>query len=252
MWRFLVGLLMIASPVLAQQQSTAYDALRVVGTQLNRAYVSRIISVTGSDGDPQPVTWRVLIADRATPSGVLEVEVANGRVVAQRPATQSVSSGEVATIKTAQLNLDSSGAFSVASHTADQAHTNFALISYTLRNERGNPTWLVTLHDETRRPIATIHIGANKGTVSRVEGLYRGANMAQVQEDRAPRSQRREREITPDDIDASTDDAAYEEDDGDVNPVKKEVKRMFHRSKREAQRMFGRVRSSFDDYFYRR
>lgn len=249
MWRLLVGLLLITSNVFAQQQSTAYDALRVVGTQLNRAFVSRVISVTGTDGDPQPVRWRVLIADRATPSGALEVEVANGRVVAQRPANEAT---QAATIKTSQLNLDSSGAFEVASHTADQAHTNFALISYTLRNERGNPTWLVTLHDETRRPIATIHIGANRGTVTRVEGLYGGANRVQVQNDRAPRTQRTEQSTTADDSDTAADGVVDEEDDGDVNPVKQKVKSIFHQSKQEAQRMFSRVRSSFDDYFYRR
>lgn len=255
MWRSLCAFFFLTSAALGQQQSTAYDALRVVGTQLNPASVSRVISVTGSDGDPQPITWRVLVAERAAPGGVREVEVENGQIVAQRTPTRGViGSTEGATIKTARLNLDSSGAFSVASYTADKAHTNFSLVSYTLRNDsRGYPVWIVTLHDERRRPLGTIHIGANRGNVTRVEGMYQGANMAQVQEDRASRASsnnmariRQGDSVAPDGV-----DAAEEEDDGDVNPVKQELKRLFRRSKHDAQRIFGRVRSSFEEYYER-
>lgn len=260
------ALLLIASPVFAQQrQSTAYDALRVVGTQVSRALVGRVISVSGADGDPQPVTWRVLVADNTAAGGVREIEVANGRVVAQRsPADAGTGSTRAATINTSRLNLDSSGAFSVASYTADQAHTNFSLVNYTLRNDRrGNPVWIVTLQDEARRPLGTVHIGANKGTVTRVEGMYGGANMAQTEQGqpgvapqitRRPREQRSEQVASNDDPVYDSDEVASEDegDDGDVNPVKKQIKRLFHRSKSQAERMFGRVRSSFDDYFYRR
>jgi hypothetical protein len=192
--------------------------------------------------------------------GVREVDVANGRVVSQRPSGNTVGSTQGATIRTARLNLDSSGAFSVASYTADKAHRNFALVNYTLRNDqRGNPVWIVTLQDESRRPLGTIHIGANKGNVTRVEGLYSGANMAQVEQDPADarpqreprRSARQQEELAGDDAEGVADDEEVE-DDGDVNPVKKRIKSLFHRSKRDAERMFGRVRRSFDEYFYRR
>jgi hypothetical protein len=240
--------------------------LRVVGTQLSRASVGRVISVSGADGDPQPVTWRIVVADSTAAGGAREIDVANGRVVAQRPATEAVTgSTRAATIQTSRLNLDSSGAFSVASYTADQAHTNFSLVSYTLRNDhRGNPVWIVTLQDEARRPLGTVHIGANKGTVMRVEGMYGGANMAQAEQGRPgaapPQPARQSREPQAREEISASDDEAYasddaEDDDGDVNPVKKQVKQqvkqLFRRSKQEAQRMFGRVRRSFDDYFYR-
>ncbi len=54
MWKLLLASLFLATPALAQENPSAYEALRVVGTQLNRDMVSRIISVTGVDGDPQP------------------------------------------------------------------------------------------------------------------------------------------------------------------------------------------------------
>jgi hypothetical protein len=262
MWRPIFLVFLSTSVALAAQQSTAYDALRVVGTQLDRSLVSRVISVTGSDGDPQPVTWRVLVADRSSASGVREVEVANGRVVAQRPTAQTLTGSTAgATIKTSRLNLDSSGAFSVASYTADKSHANFAFASYNLRNnDRGEPVWIVTLQDENRRPIGTIHIGANRGNVTRVEGLYRGQNIEQAQQD-APANPRRDdrqvERVPSEDEEIAGNDPDYDrgastdEDDGDENIVKRQLKQMFYRSKRDAQRMFGRVRRSFEDFFYR-
>ncbi len=235
--------LITASSAFAQRQATAYEALRVVGTQFNRAAIRRVISVTGDDGDPQPVTWRVLIADRSVRAGVRELQVANSRIVADRTPTESVNTH--ATIETAKLNLDSSGAFTVASYTADKSHTNFDRVSYTLRtNQRGVPTWTVTLQDHSRHPLGTIYIGANRGNVTRVEGLYRGADMAQVEQDPVPSRGNdegmRSEDVLPD-----------EETDRDENIVKARIKQMFRRTKRDAEQMFQRVTRSFDRYFYR-
>ena len=50
MWKFLLALLIPAGAVLAQENLSAYEALRVMGTQLNRQIVNRIVSVNGIDG----------------------------------------------------------------------------------------------------------------------------------------------------------------------------------------------------------
>lgn len=245
MWRLPLVLALSVSSAFGQEQPTAYEALRVVGTQFNRAAMRRVLSVTGVDGNPQPATWKVLIADRNAPGGVREFEVGNGQIISDRTLTRSVvGTTEGATIDTSKLNLDSSGAFTVASYTADKSHTNFSLVSYTLRtNGRGLPVWIVTLQDEVHRPLGTIHIGANKGNVTRVEGLYHGADMAQVEEDPV-------RQSRGEDEDLGTD-LRDEGDDGDGNMVKAEIKRMFRRTKRDAERMFHRVRRSFDQFFNR-
>ena len=260
MWRLLLALVLLASPVYAQRQASAYDALKVVGTQFHRGALSRIISVTGVDGDPQPNRWTVLIADRNAPAGVRELQVANGRIVSDRAPTENPA-GTNATINTARLNLDSSGAFSVASYTADKSHTNFDRVAYTLRtNERGVPVWIVTIQDEARRPLGTIHIAAHKGNVTRVEGMYRGANMANVQQDGGERPGQRSVEQESgrghDDYDDSNLDAGTEvegeEADPDENLVKVEIKRMFRRTQRSALKIFERVRRPFDEFISRR
>src|SRR5260370_18180688 len=124
MWRTLAALVVLVTPAVAQERLTAYDALRVVGLHLNREAVNHVISVTGVRGDPQPETWRVLIADQRGNGGVREIQVRNGQIASQRPSSV-VGSSEGATIKTAPLNLHLSGAFAVASHTADNARTRF-------------------------------------------------------------------------------------------------------------------------------
>ena len=230
--------LLAATPVVAQEPATAYEALRTVGAKLNRDAVNHIISVTGVDGDPQPETWKVLLDDKRAPGGVRELEVSNGRIVSERtPDRAVVGTAEGATINTALLNLDSSGAFTVASHTAERSHTAFTTVSYTLRtDERSNPIWIVTLQNQASKPVGTICIGANHGTVTRTEGMFNGATMEQV--------------VTNDDDDQARDESA-DEDDNDENIVKRKIKRMFYQTRDETRRMFGKVRRSFIDFFNR-
>lgn len=242
----------LAATALAQEEGTAYEALKVVGTQFNRAALNRVISATGADGNPQPEKWTVLIADRNAPSGVRELQVADGQIISDRtPNRDIVGTTEGAIINTSRLNLDSNGAFTVANYTADKSHTNFYYASYTLRtNGRGIPVWIVTLQDESRRPVGTIHIAANKGNVTRVEGMYAGANMANVEEDQGELS---EEEIASGDTEVASDEEIdfVDEDEEGENAIKREIKRMFRRTKRDAGRMFGRVRRSFDDFVRR-
>jgi hypothetical protein len=237
MWKSLLASLFLATAALGEENPSAYEALRVVGTQLNRELVSRIVSLTGVDGDPQPRTWKILVADRGASGGVREITVENNRVASQRVPNRSVvGSTEGATINTARLNLDSTGAYSVASHTAETSHVTFSLVSYTLRtDDHGNPTWIVTLEDRSRKPLGTIHIKANDGRVVRVEGMYQGRNMDQVEDD----SQQ---------VDNPTADS---EDDPEDNIVKKRIKHLFRKTKEDARRVFVKARRSFVDFVNR-
>jgi hypothetical protein len=237
MWKSLLASLLLTTAALAQENPSAYEALRVVGTQLNREMMSRVISVTGVDGDPQPKTWKILVGDRSANSGVREITVEGNRIASQRVPNRSVTgSTEGATINTVRLNLDSTGAYSVASHTAETSHVTFSLVSYTLRtDDRGNPTWIVTLEDRSRKPLGTIHIKANDGRITRVEGMYQGRNMDQVEEDR---DQVDNRDADPD-------------EDPDDNIVKKRIKQLFRKTKEDARQVFVRARRSFVDFVNR-
>ena len=226
MWKILGTILLMASTAAAQERATAYEALRTVGQRLNRDAVNHVISVTGVEGDPQPETWKILLN---TNGGLREVEVTNGRVASERAPTRTVvGSSEGATINTTRLNLDSSGAFAVASHTADKSNTRFATASYTLRtDERGNPTWIVTLNSTKGQPVGTIYIGANKGNVTRTEGMFAGTQMEDVVDER----------------DQNTD-----QNDG---TIRGRIRGMFQRAQDEARGVFDRSRRSFVDFINR-
>ena len=244
----MVAVVICAAPALAEEQFTAYDALRVVGVHINRDAVNHIVSVTGTRGSPQPQTWRVLIADRG---GVREVQVRNGQVVSDRPSSV-VGSVEGATINTARLNLDSSGAFQVASHIADKSGTRFDSTSYTLRmDQRGDPVWIVTLHAVNGQPVGTIHIGANRGNVTRTEGMFAGATMNDVATDQRVYREERHHDENGEEV---TDEERQSGDDNEHGPlygVRQRMRGYFQRAQDEASDMFGRVRRSFSDYINR-
>src|SRR5213596_1642533 len=175
MWRWFVALLLLATPALAQEKATAYEALRVVGAELGRGALSHVVSITGVKGNPQPEKWKIILED-PDGRGLRELDVADGKIGSEhRPGRSVAGSTEGATIDTSQLNLDSSGAYEVASHTANLSHANFATVDYALRtDERGEPTWIVTLLSRSSRPVGTIHIGAIRGAVKQTEGMFAG------------------------------------------------------------------------------
>jgi hypothetical protein len=229
MWRWFAALLLFVTPALAQENATAYEALRVVGSELGRGALSHVVSIIGVKGDPQPEKWKIVLED---PDGrdVREVEVVDGKIDSEhRPGRSVAGSTEGATIDTSRLNLDSSGAYEVASHTADLSHANFATVDYALRtDERGEPVWIVTLLSRSSRPVGTIHIGATRGTVKRTEGMFAGATMEDVEND-------------------------YDSDEerGPFSGVKRRIKDTFHRTQDEARDMFERVKRSFTDFINR-
>ena len=248
MWKTLVALLICTAPALAQEQFTAYDALRVVGVHVNRDAVNHVVSVTGQHGTPQPQTWKILLEDRAH-GGIREINVRNGQISSERPSSV-VGTAEGSTINTSRLNLDSSGAFQVASHIADKSGTRFDTASYTLRTDQhGDPVWIVTLQAMNGQPVGTIQIGANRGNVTRTEGMFAGATMNDVQVAREETHERRHHEG---DEEASDEERGSDDDEhGPLYGVRQRLRPYFERAQDEASGMFDRVKRSFTDFINR-
>jgi hypothetical protein len=162
--------------------------------------------------------------------GGRELQVVDGKIDFDDAADGDVAgSAEGAMIDVSQLNLDSSGAYAVASHTADASHTSFATADYTLRtDERGEPMWIVTLRNRSSRPVGTIYIGGTRGTVMRTDGMFAGATMEDVEGD-------------------------YDQGNltGVIKNAKRSIKHSFNRAQEEARGMFEKVRRSFSDFINR-
>jgi len=224
-----IGLLLLASPVWAEENATAYEALRVLGSEIGRDGLQQIVSIRGTKGDPQPEKWKIVVEDPQG-GGVRELQIADGRIDSDNEAGRDVAgSSEGATIDVSQLNLDSSGAYAVASHTAEAAHTNFATADYILRtDDRGEPMWIVTLRNRSSRPVGTIYIGGTRGTVMRTEGMFAGATMEDVEGD-------------------------YDQGNvtGVIRSAKRSITHGFNRAQDEARGMFDKVKRSFSDFINR-
>lgn len=235
MSKWFIALLLLATPALAQERPTAYEAMRTVGTQLKRDYVNHIISVAGTNGSPQPETWMILIDDPAAGGGVREIEVGHGKIVSERTPLRSAVEGSLgAVIDTSKLNLDSSGAFTLAQQTAQKSHVTFVTADYTLRvDERGNPIWRLALQRQNGESAGTIFIGANHGTITRTEGLFSGGDQTAVvdQPSDEPNS-------------ADTDEGGA----GD-NDIKRQIKHAFRQASDDVKHTFFKVRRSFVDFF---
>lgn len=225
MW---IGILLLATPAWAQENATAYEALRVVGRELGNDAVHQIVSIRGTKGDPQPEKWKIALEDPQ--GGVRELQVVDGRIDSDDEADRGVAgSSEGAVIDVSQLNLDSSGAFAVASHTAEASHATFATADYTLRtDDRGEPMWIVTLRTRSSRPVGTIYIGGTSGIVRRTEGMFAGATMEDVEGD-------------------------YDQGGGPgvIRSAKRSIKHGFNRAQEEARGIFDRVKRSFSDFINR-
>src|SRR5438552_19092372 len=79
MWRCFVALLLLATPALAQENATAYEALRVVGSEMGRGALNQVVSITGVKGNPQSEKWKIILEDTGG-RGVRELEVADGKI----------------------------------------------------------------------------------------------------------------------------------------------------------------------------
>ena len=230
MWRVgIIGSLLLAAPVWAQENATAYEALRAVGREFGRDAVHHIVSITGANGDPQPEKWKVVLEDPEG-RGVRELQIVDGQIDSDERGDRDVTgSAEGATIDVSRLNLDSSGAYAVASHTAEASHANFATADYTLRtDDRGEPMWIVTLRTRSSRPVGTIYIGAAGGTVRRTDGMFSGATMEDIE-----------------------GDYDQEQGRGVIPSTKRKIKHAFHRAQEEARGVFERVKRSFSDFINR-
>jgi hypothetical protein len=106
---------------------------------------------------------------------------------------------------------------------------SFETADYTLRtDDRGEPMWVVTLRNNSSRPVGTIYIGGTRGTVMRTEGMFAGATMEDVEGD-------------------------YDQGNvtGVIRNAKRSIKHSFHKAQEEARGMFERVKRSFSDFINR-
>jgi hypothetical protein len=148
------------------EENTAYNALRFVGNLRGEQTLNQVLSVSGESGNPQPDRWKITLDDPAARGGVRELEVVSSQIGSERtPVGSDVAGGK--TINLNQLNLDSDGAYQVASEEAKKNGASFDRVNYRLSVDRdtGKPTWIVRLVDSQQQEVGVVKVAADNGTL---------------------------------------------------------------------------------------
>ncbi len=170
------GLILLASTVASTAQTkggadddnpTAYTALRLISKSMGREALDRVVEVSGREGMPQPFLWKVILKEG---TGSREVDVAGGKITAQRPLDRPPASSS--SIHLADLNLDSSGAFDAVDAQARKVKLRYDSLNYVLRvsSETGKPVWTINLLDKDGSEVGVTRLAAHDGTTLSTDG----------------------------------------------------------------------------------
>lgn len=168
----LVGILLLTQ-AFSQAGDTAYQALRLIGKG-HQDYLNRVVEVRGTAGQPQPVTWTIVLDDQGARGGVREMDVSKGRVVSEHtPVRAYAGAGANSVMDFKHLNLDSEGAFTIANEEAVKHNIGFDSVDYVLRGDpqSGAPQWILRLIDVKRALVGTITISADNGAIISTSGF---------------------------------------------------------------------------------
>jgi len=148
-------------------EETAYTALRVIGKAQGKEVFSRVISLQGRNGSPQPAVWKITLDEPKARGGIREVEVQYGKIISERtPTAPRTSTGRM---NFSQLNLDSDGAFTVANQAATKLATPFDRVDYLLTSgtNGGAPVWHLQLTEIKTGPAGSVEISADTALIVR-------------------------------------------------------------------------------------
>jgi hypothetical protein len=179
-FRLFVPLFFVFTSALTFAQDTAYKALRAVGKQRGENALGQIVSISGVYGHPQPTNWQIVLNDPSGRTGVRELQIGSGQVLSERAAR----SGQSATpIDLTKLNLDSDGAFHVAEQEAARSQVSFDSANYRLfaQDSSRQPIWKIELFDVNQRPVGTVRVAADTGSLISGSNWVRDSGVASVQ-----------------------------------------------------------------------
>src|SRR6201993_1843776 len=164
-WLFVCGSTILFA-VTGHTQVTAYAALRTVGSSRGEKVLSQVLAISGEGSGAQPNRWKVWIDDPAARGGVRELEVSGDQITSERTPVKSEWAGGK-DMDLAHLNLDSDGAYQVATQEARTKGIEFSKVQFQLAADRetGKPGWTVQMADAKDQRVGAIKVNADSGTI---------------------------------------------------------------------------------------
>jgi hypothetical protein len=164
-WLFVCGSTILFA-VTGHAQVTAYAALRTVGSSHGEKVLSQVVAISGEGSGAQPTHWKVWIDDPSARGGVRELEVSGNQITSERTPVKSEWAGGK-DMDLAHLNLDSDGAYQVATQEARTKGIEFSKVEFQLAADRetGKPGWTVQMADAKDQRVGAIKVNADSGTI---------------------------------------------------------------------------------------
>jgi len=164
-WLFVCGSTILFA-LTGHTQVTAYAALRTVGSSRGEKVLSQVLAISGEGLGAQPNRWKVWVDDPAARGGVRELEVSGNQITSERTPVKSEWAGGK-DMDLAHLNLDSDGAYQVATQEARTKGIEFSKVQFQLAADRetGKPGWTVQMADAKDQRVGAIKLNADSGTI---------------------------------------------------------------------------------------
>jgi len=164
-WLFVCGSTILFA-LTGHAQVTAYAALRTVGSSRGEKVLKQVLAISGEGSGAQPNRWKVWIDDPAARGGVRELEVSGNQITSERTPVKSEWAGGK-DMDLAHLNLDSDGAYQVATQEARTKGIEFSKVQFQLAADRetGKPGWTVQMADPKDQRVGAIKVNADSGTI---------------------------------------------------------------------------------------
>ena len=159
-----------------QQGMSSRQALDDLAEAMGDQVLTRLVSMKGFDGIPQPDQWEIVCHDPRSPTMLRRYRVGGGIVRDEGFVEDAYPVKEPAGyIEYAQLRLDSIGAFTIAEVAATDAKMGFDSLNLTLRCREYSrePVWILHLIDADGFLVGKVHLSANSARVFRTIWIYR-------------------------------------------------------------------------------
>ena len=177
---FVLGLTLAVAPTtLATEPLPAQLGLRQLEEKFGRPAIRKIVEMTGTAGDPQPLEWRVTTIAPGRNDLLREFWIGDQRITEEGLSDDYYPDRlPKGFFSLERVKLDSTQAFTLTEKAAREAGIGFDVINYKLhcREYSDEPVWTLTLLDREDTIVGSMHLSADSGKTLRTVWMRRLPN----------------------------------------------------------------------------
>ena len=177
---FVLGLTLAVAPTTrATEPLPAQLGLRQLEEKFGRPAIRKIVEMTGTAGDPQPLEWRITTLAPGRNDLLREFWIGDQRITEEGLSDDYYPDRlPKGFFSLERVKLDSTQAFTLTEKAAREAGIGFDVINYKLhcREYSDEPVWTLTLLDREDTIVGSMHLSADSGKTLRTVWMRRLPN----------------------------------------------------------------------------